>query len=31
VYHPDSSDPSDYFICEENLQLGKLPAGPGAQ
>jgi hypothetical protein len=31
VYHPDQSDPSDYFVCEENLQVGKPPASPGAQ
>ena len=25
-YHPDTSDLSDYFVCEENLQMGKPPA-----
>jgi len=25
-YHPDRSDASDYFVCEENLQMGKPPA-----
>jgi hypothetical protein len=25
LYHPDQSDASDYFVCEENLQMGKQP------
>ena len=25
-YHPDTSDLADYFVCEENLQIGKPPA-----
>jgi len=31
VYHPDPSEPSDYFVCEENLQMGKAPAAAGAR
>jgi hypothetical protein len=26
LYHPDHSEVSDYFVCEENLQMGKPPA-----
>lgn len=26
IYHPDTSDVSDYFVCEGNLQMGKVTA-----